>query len=96
MASKIEGDWNATGACCYTATWKVSVVDEENIIVKEQPGAKCLGGIPNCILKESKMKKTSEGTYKGTSGFKPISLEVRSDNELYHVTTDGPRVMKRD
>ena len=98
MAS-IEGDWSATKencGCGYSAVWKVTVVDEDNIVVTEQMGAKCCGGVPNCFLKTHNMKKSGEGTWSGTKGFKPIKLEVRSNNELYHVTTQGPMIMKRD
>ena len=99
--SDIEGDWNAVKqgpcACGYRAVWKVTIDDaNDGIIVKEQPGAQCCGCVPNLILKTHKMKKEGDGVYKGSLGFRPIKLEKRSNNELYHVTTDGPMIMTRD
>ena len=94
----IEGDWNATKehcSCGYKAVWRVALDGDDGITVTEQAGAACCGGVPNCFLKTHKMKKVDDTHWKGTKGFKPISLEKRSDNELYHHTTDGPMVMKR-
>jgi hypothetical protein len=55
----IEDNWNATGNCGYTAVWHISIKDDESIVVKEQPGAKCCGCVPNPNLKTHKMKKVS-------------------------------------
>ena len=96
----IEGDWNATKEHCgfgYKAVWRVSYggMGDDEITVTEQPGAACCGGVPNCILKTHRMKKVQDGEWKGSLGFKPIKLTKTSDAELYHVTTDGPMIMKR-
>ena len=98
--SNIEGDWNATKtgifACGYKAVWKVTYQgSEDEIVVQEQQGSQCCGGVPNCFLKTHKMKKVEEDTWKGTLGFKPIKLVKKSDTECYHVTTDGPMKMVR-
>ena len=94
----IEGDWNATKehcACGYHGVWKVAIDGKDAITVTEQPGAACCGGVPNCFLKVHRMNKVDGTHWKGSKGFKTISLEKRSNNKLYHVTTDGPMVMTR-
>ena len=57
---QLEGDWDASKehmACGYTAVWRITVKDEENIVIKEQPGSHCCGCVPNCFLKTHHMKK---------------------------------------
>ena len=97
----IDGDWVATADGCmacfgYTATWKVTIVDENNIIVKEQPGSKCCGCVPNCFLKTHEMQKKGENQYAGRLCGKPIGLTQESDTVCRHFTTDGPMKMTRD
>ena len=42
------------------------------------------------------MKKASDGeSYEGRMGGKPIKLKKQDDGSLYHLTTDGPMIMKR-
>ena len=94
----IEGNWNAQKlhcSCGYTAIWTITMSSDSNIVVKEQPGSRCCMVVPNLFLKTHNLKKVEEGKWEGKLGFKPIRLEVKSDKELYHLTTDGPLIMTR-
>ena len=94
----IGGNWDARKqhcSCGYEAVWTVTPVDGwDEIKVEEQAGAKCCGCVPNCFLKTHKMKRDGD-EWKGRLGGKPISLKKTSENELAHMTTDGPMVMTR-
>ena len=99
----IEGAWHATMdpsapcacGCGYTGTWRISAVDEETIIVKEDCGSHCCGCVPNPCPKCERMRQVGDGEWAGTLGCKPVQLKRRSDTELYHLTPDGPMIMTR-
>ena len=83
-------------ACADRAVWKVTVEADDAIVVAEQRGASCCGGVPNCFLKTHKMTRVDENTWSGTLGCKPITLTRKTDTECYHITTDGPMIMTRE
>ena len=96
----IGGDWDARKehcGCGYEAVWKVTPVDGwDKITVVEQPGSKCCGCVPNLIRKTHEMTRVGNSDeWKGSLGFKPVTLKKTSEKELAHMTTDGPMVMTR-
>jgi hypothetical protein len=95
----LDGEWNASKDCCamgYHGTWIITGSESsDEITIVEQPGSGCCGFIPNCFRKTHHMTKAGEGIWKGRLGFKNISLTVRDDGTLAHMTTDGPMTMTR-
>ena len=72
----------------------------ETLTIREQAGT-CCGFIPNCIKKTHNMAR-EEGTcwgvkhsYKGRLMGKTVCLEIVSDTEMRHLTTDGLMTMTR-
>ena len=88
--SGIDGEWTSThqcGKCWYNGVW-VLKEDGDHLTVTELKGT-CCGCLPNCIKKTHNMKKVGPNRWEGRKGFKPIYVEIKSPNELEHLTTDG-------
>ena len=102
--NNIEGDWNAKKVylnCGYTSVWNVKVLDEQRVVVSEHWGSYCCGCVPNLCPKRGIFayhmeKKKGSDSWTGWKGGKPIKLTIKTDNELYHLTTMGPMVMTRN
>ncbi|CAD7935489.1 unnamed protein product [Amoebophrya sp. A120] len=100
----LAGEWHSThscGSCWYNGTWVISF-DSRNsdhqITISEQSGV-CCGCCPNLCAKSGslahKMDKKGENYWEGRLGGKTISLQVITETELRHLTTDGMCTLTR-